>query len=190
MNIKFKIKNIYDEEKWWNPDEGINYYAWILGDDGFDLRCDKIFLCDAVDDYRSLCREEPLLAELIKIPRSVLEFHTIYQNWKQLGDNWLKSFIFWYQEHGFKFSGAIDQTFETRWTGAKFDGENLSESYENIGEYFAREYGFADCLNEPEKLRETLRLDDFGRAQEKRLGTSLQSSCTFGEWVLVKRDII
>ncbi len=52
MNIKFKIRNIYGEEKLWSPDEKINYNAWILGDGGFCSTGDKVLLCNVVDDYR------------------------------------------------------------------------------------------------------------------------------------------
>ncbi len=188
MNIKFKIKNAYGEEKWWSPDEKINYNAWVLGDGDFCSYCDKVLLCDVVDDYRSLCRNEPLLTELIKIPSRPVQVKLLFQNWGELGDEWLKSFIFAYQEFGNNFYNAVDWANEIVWTGAKFDAENQDKSYENVGEYFARNFGFVDCLNEPEKLRETLRLADFGRAQEERLGTQLQASVTFGEWLLVKNE--
>lgn len=186
MNVKFKIKNIYGEEKWWSPDERINYYAWILGDGGFRSHCDKVLLCEVVDDYRALCRNEPLLTELMKVPTRPIQVKQLFQSWEERGDEWLKAFIFAYQEIGNGFYDATDLADEIVWTGVKFDGEDQEKSYENIGEYFAREYGFVDCLNEPEKLRETLRLADFGRAQEKRLGTRLQASVTFGEWLLIE----
>jgi hypothetical protein len=188
MNIRFKIRNIYGEEKWWSPDEKINYYEWFLGDGNFYSHCDKVLLCDVVDDYRSLCRSEPLLTELIKIPSRPIQVKLLFQIWGELGDEWLKAFIYAYQEIGNNFYDAVDWANEIVWTGVKFDGEDQDKSYENIGEYFAREYGYVDCLNEPEKLRETLRLADFGRAQEKRLGTQLQASVTFGEWLLVENE--
>lgn len=185
MNIRFKIRDIFGEIKWWRPDEKINYYSWILGDGGFSSTGDEVLLCDVVDDYRSLCRNEPLLTKLIKIPSGPVRVKSLFQKWGELGNEWLKSFIFAYQEIGNNFYNAVDWANGIVWTGAEFDAENQGKSYENIGEYFAREYGCVDCLNEPEKLRETLRLDDFGRAQEKRLGTQLQASVTFGEWLLV-----
>lgn len=188
MNIKFKIKNAYGEEKWWSPDEKINYNAWILGDGDFCSYYDKVLLCNVVDDYRSLCRNEPLLTELIKIPSRPVQVKLLFRNWEELGDEWLKSFIFAYQEFGNDFYDAVDWTNQFVWTGAEFDAEDHDKSYENVGEYFAREYGFADCLNEPEKLREMMRLADFGRAQEKRLGTRLQASVTFGEWLLINNE--
>lgn len=188
MNIKFKIKDFHGEEKWWSPDERINYYEWFLGEGDFYSHCDKAVLCDVVDDYRSLCRNEPLLTELIKIPSSPVQVKLLFRNCRELGDEWLKSFIFAYQEIGNDFYDAVDWANEIVWTGVKFDAEDHDKSYENIGEYFAREYGFVDCLNEPEKLREMLRLADFGRAQEKRLGTRLQASVTFGEWLLVNNE--
>ena len=186
MNIKFKIKNAYGEEKWWSPDEKINCNAWVLGDGDFCSYCDKVLLCDVVDDYRSLCRNEPLFTELIKIPSHPILVKALFINWEERGDEWFKAFIYAYQEIGFDMLyDAIDLANEIVWTGVKFDAEDHDKSYENIGEYFAREYGYVDCLNEPEKLRETLRLADFGRAQEKRFGTRLQASVTFGEWLLV-----
>ena len=188
MNIKLKIRDFYGEEKWWSPDEKINYCAWFMGDGDFYSHCDKAPLCDVVDDYRSLCRNEPLLTELIKIPSRPVQVKLLFQNWGELGDEWLKSFIFAYQEFGNDFYDAVDLANEIVWTGAEYNGEDQNKSYENIGEYFAREFGFVDCLNEPEKLRETLRLADFGRAQEKRLGTRLQASVTFGEWLLVNNE--
>ncbi len=188
MNIKFKIKSACGEEKWWSPDEKIDYYKWVLGDGDFYSHCDKSVLCDVVDDYRSLCRNEPILTELFKIPSRPNQIKLLFQNWRELGDEWLKSFIFAYQEIGNNFFDAVDFANEIVWTGVKFDAEDHDKSYENIGEYFARKYGFADCLNEPEKLSETLRLDDFGRAQEKRLGMRLQASVTFGEWLLVNNE--
>lgn len=188
MNIKFKIKNACGEEKWWSPDEKIDYFKWVLGEGDFYSPKDKVLFGDVVDDYRSLCRNEPLLTELIKIPSSPVCVKALFQNWEERGDEWLKSFIFAYQETGNDFYDAVDWANGIVWTGAKFDAENQDKNYENIGEYFAREYGFVDCLNEPEKLRETLRLADFGRAQEKRLGTQLQASVTFGEWLLVNNE--
>ncbi len=185
MNIKLKIKNVCGEEKWWSPDERINYYAWILGDGDFCSCCDKVLLCDVVDDYCSLCRNEPLLTKLIKFPTRLVQVKLLFQSWEECGDKWLKSFIFAYQEIGNNFYDAVDWANEIVWTGAEFDAENQDKSYENVGEYFAREYGFVGCLNEPEKLRETLRLANFGRAQEKRMGTQLQASVTFGEWLLI-----
>lgn len=184
MEIKFKIKNACGEEKWWTPDEKIDYYRWFLGEGDFYSHYDRAVLCDVVDDYRSLCRNEPLLTELYKIPSGTVQVKLLFQNWEERGDEWLKSFIYAYQENGCEFYNAVDWTDEIVWTGVNFDAEDHDKSYENIGEYFARKYGFADCLNEPEKLRETLRLADFGRAQEKRLGTQLQASVTFGEWLL------
>lgn len=186
MNIKFKIKNFYGEEKWWSPDEKIDYYAWILGDGDFCSHCDKVLLSNVVDDYRSLCRDEPLLTELIKIPSRTVYVKALFQSWKESGDEWLKSFIFAYQEIGNDFYDAVDWADKIVWTGVKFDAEDYDKSYENIGEYFARKFGFVDCLNEPEKLRETLRLADFGRAREERWGTQLQASVTFGEWLLIE----
>ena len=188
MNIKLKIRDFYGEEKWWSPDEKINYCAWFMGDGDFYSHCDKAPLCDVVDDYRSLCRNEPLLTELIKIPSRPVQVKLLFQNWGELGDEWLKSFIFAYQEFGNDFYDAVDLANEIVWTGAEYNGEDQNKSYENIGEYFAREFGFVDCLNEPEKLRGTLRLADFGRAQEKHLGTRLQASVTFGEWLLVNNE--
>lgn len=182
MKVKFKIKNACGEKKWWTPGENLHHNEWSL-DDG-----DKVFLCDVVDDYRLLCCEEPLLTELVKIPSSALYVGLLFQYWEERGDEWLKAFIYTYQENGGSFYNASDLANEIVWTGVKFDGEDQDKSYENIGEYFARKYGVADCLNEPEKLRETLRLADFGRAQEKRLGTRLQASVTFGEWLLVKNE--
>lgn len=188
MKIKFKIKNIHGEEKWWTPGERINYYEWFLGDGDFYSHCDKVLLCDVVDDYRSLCRNEPLLTELIKIPSEPVCVKALFQFWEERGDEWLKSFIYAYQENGEIFYNAVDLVDEIVWTGVKFDAEDHDKSYENVGEYFARKYSFVDCLNEPEKLRETLRLADFGRAQEQRLGTRLQASVTFGEWLLVNNE--
>jgi hypothetical protein len=159
-----------------------------LGEGDFYSHCDKAVFCDVVDDYRSLCRNEPLLTELIKSPSRPIQVKLLFQIWGELGDEWLKAFIYAYQEIGNNFYDAVDWANEIVWTGVKFDGEDQDKSYENIGEYFAMEYGFADCLNEPEKLRETLRLADFGRAQEKRLGTQLQASVTFGEWLLVENE--
>ena len=156
-----------------------------MGDGDFYSHCDKAPLCDVVDDYRSLCRNEPLLTELIKIPSRPVQVKLLFQNWRELGDEWLKSFIYAYQENDANFYDAVDRAYEIVWTGAEYNGEDQNKSYENIGEYFAREYGYVDCLNEPEKLRETLRLGDFGRAQEKRWGMRLQASVTFGEWLLV-----
>lgn len=201
MNVKFKIKNIYGEEKWWSPNfaepgEDVLETKWRLGEDGRPVEQnvwslgdgDKVFLCDVVEDYRSLCREEPLLTELIKIPTQTLYVKLLFQYWEELGDEWFKAFIYAYQENGIDFNNANELANKVVWTGVKFNGEEQEKSYENIGEYFAREYGFVDCLNEPEKLRETLRLADFGRAQEKRLGTRLQASVTFGEWLLVEEE--
>jgi len=188
VEIKFKIKNAYGEEKWWTPDEKIDYYKWFLGEGDFYSHCDKAVLCDVVDDYRSLCRNEPLLTELIKIPSRPVCVKALFQSWEERGDEWLKSFIFAYQEIGNNFYDAVDWADEIVWTGVNFDVEDHDKSYENIGEYFAREYGFADCLNEPKELRETLRLEDFGRAQEKRLGMRLQAFVTFGEWLLVNNE--
>lgn len=182
MNVKFKIKNVYGEEKWWTLDEDIRYDYWSLGDG------EKVLLCDVVKNYRSLCREEPLLTELMKVPTRPIQVKQLFQSWEERGDEWLKAFIYAYQENGNVFYDAVDLANEIVWTGVEFDAEDHDKSYENIGEYFAREYGFVDCLNEPEKLRETLRLADFGRAQEKRLGTRLQASVTFGEWLLVEND--
>lgn len=188
MKVKFKIKDVHGEEKWWSPDEKINCHAWFMGDGDSYSHCDKAPLCDVVVDYRSLCRNEPLLTELIKIPSRPVQVKLLFRNWEELGDEWLKSFIYAYQEIGNDFYDAVDLANEIVWTGAEYNGEDQEKSYENIGEYFAREYGFVDCLNEPEKLRETLRLADFGRAQEKRLGTRLQASATFGEWLLVNNE--
>lgn len=188
MNIRFKIKDINGKEKWWSPDEKINYYEWFLGDGNFYSHCDKAILCDVVDDYRSLCCNEPLFTELIKIPSRPIQVKALFRTWEERGDEWLKSFIFAYQEIGNSFFDAVDWADEIVWTGAKFDTENQDKSYENVGEYFAQEYGVADCLQEPGKLRETLRLADFGRAQEKRLGTRLQASVTFGEWLLIENE--
>ena len=183
MKVKFKIKNACGEEKWWTPGENIRHNEWSLGDG------DKVLLCDVVDDYRSLCRKKPLLTELIKIPTSALYVRLLFQYWEECGDEWLKAFIYAYQENGDDvFFNATDLANEIVWTGVNFDAEDHVKSYENIGEYFARKYGFVDCLNEPEKLRETLRLADFCRAQEKRLGTRLQTSVTFGEWLLVNNE--
>ena len=178
MKIKFKIKNVRGETSWWSPGENIRYDEWSLGNDN------KILFCDVVDDYRSLCRKEPILTELIRIPTSTLNVELIFQCWDERGDEWLKSFVFAYQEIGNHFYDAVDLANKIVWTGAEFNAENQDESYENVGEYFARKYGFVDCLNAPKKWRETLRLADFGRAQEKRLGTRLQASVTFGEWLL------
>lgn len=186
MEIKFKIKNACGEEKWWSPNEKIDYYKWVLGEGDFYSPCDKVFLYDVVDDYKSLCRNEPLLTELMKIPSRPVQVKALLQNWGELGDEWLKSFIYAYQEIGSLFYNAVDWANEIVWTGAEFDIEDHDKSYENIGEYYARKYGFVDCLNEPEKLRETLRLADFGRAQEKRLGGRLQASVSFGEWLLIE----
>ncbi len=149
---------------------------------------DKVLLCDVVDDYRSLCRKKPLLTELIQIPTSTLYVKLMFQYWEERGDEWLKSFIYSYQENDVVFYNAVDLADEIVWTGVKFDCEDQDKSYENIGEYFARKYGFVDCLNEPKKLRETVRLADFGRAQEKRWGTRLQASVTFGEWLLIENE--
>ncbi len=135
MNIKFKIKNACGEEKWWTPDEKIDYYAWSLGDGDFCSHCDKVLLCDVVDDYRSLCRNEPLLTKLIKIPSRPVQVKLLFQNWGELGDEWLKSFIFAYQEIGSNFYNAVDWANEIVWTGAEFDAdERCSLEETQLGE--------------------------------------------------------
>lgn len=119
MNIRFKIRNIYGEEKWWSPDERINYYKRFLGYGNFCSYCDKVLLCDVVDDYKSLCRNEPLLTKLTKIPSRSIQVKLLFQNWGELGDAWLKSFIFAYQEIGNNFYDAVD------WARNRLDGRRI-----------------------------------------------------------------
>nr|MBO7206361.1 hypothetical protein [Kiritimatiellia bacterium] len=189
MEIKFKIKNFSGEEKWWRPLEKIDYYKWILGGGDFFSHPDKILLCDVVDDYRSLCYNEPLLAKLVEVPSRPVYIKALFLSWVERGDDWLKAFIYAYQENGEEFYNAVDLANATVWTGVKFDAEHQDKSYEDIGEYFARASGFVDCLIEPEKLRETLRLADFARVQEKYLGERLRASVTFGEWLLIDSEM-